>query len=411
MTKFSNLLALLCLLSGSALASVDSPPVFDVRSPGHPGDEVQSHAQEFEARKHGHHHHHHHHHLHHAQQPQKQQPEPEPQPPQVKHGVASVQQQSNAQEDTVQWGNDSRDWKLVVKIDHTNFYEEMNTFVGADPTKGMVRYVSMKEARQHGLVNTDNGQIYMGMSKQKVNGAYLSIRPSTVKTFTEGLVIVKVKHMPAACGSWPAIFTVAPSGNWPGDGEIDIVEGVHSYKSNKMSIHTNPGCHMKDWALPLQLGELGSESSKNCAAYQTDDKGCAIQSQQDDFGAAVNEHGFGMYMMAWDENHGVSVYHSKDLTPDIASGKPDPKTWGKPTSYWPAEGCSPSNYFRKHAAVITNTFGGTWAGNQQVWEWKGTMEKSCKEKTGFGSFWDYVNSGKVDLGEAYWAIEDIQIWQ
>ncbi|KAE8222856.1 hypothetical protein CF319_g4015 [Tilletia indica] len=406
MTKFTTLLALLCLLGSSALASIETPPEAFARSPGHPGTQEHSYGRDFEARKHSHHHQHHHNHSP-PPAPQQQHEQSNGQSGQEKHGAKA----SNKGTNTVHWGDDPEDWKLVVKIDHTNFYDEMDTFTGPDPTKGIVNYVSMAQARQEGLVNTDNGKIFMGISKNRKNGMFHAVRPNTKKTFTEGIITVKVNHMPAACGNWPAIFTVAADGSWPDHGEIDIVEGVHFYKSNKMSIHTLPGCHLQDWALNLQLGNLGSESSTNCAALQTDDKGCAIQSEELDYGVAVNNNGLGLYAMAWDEEHGISVYYFKQVPADIAAGKPDPTKWGKPTAYFPAQGCNPSQFFHSHSLVFTNTLGGQWAGNEQVWNWKATMEQSCAEKTGAGSFMDYVNSGKADFGDAYWLIEDIQIWQ
>ncbi|KAK0547676.1 hypothetical protein OC846_004764 [Tilletia horrida] len=304
----------------------------------------------------------------------------------------------------------SNSWKLVKNIDHTNFFQEMDVFVGDDPSKGMVRYIGMDDARRKGLVNTDNGLIYMALSRRRTNGKYETIRPSTKMTFTEGLVIINVKHMPAACGGWPAIFTVAKDGTWPEKGEIDIAEGVHFYRSNKMSIHTNPGCHMEDWAMSKMLGDLGSESSKNCAAWETQDKGCAVQSSLDDFGISINQNGGGTYMMAWTEDQGIAVYHSARVPADVASGRPDVSRWGKPTAYFPASSCTPSQFFSQHAVTITNTYGGTWAGNDQVWHWKATMDQSCAERTGHNSFWDYFHTG-ADLSQAYWSIQNIQIWQ
>ncbi|KAL9937121.1 hypothetical protein V8E36_004356 [Tilletia maclaganii] len=419
MQGFLKLLPFLALLF-AALASAENTnaePFINI-SPGQPANvevnypsflEHGVHEVKRDPRKH----HHHQHHRHKAQQQKNKKGKHHHKHHQQAQAPAPVQhhEQDNFAQSSVDWSSDSRAWKLIKKIDHTNFFDEMVVFEGDDPSRGLVRYIGMNEARNKGLVNTNNGQIYMALSKYRINGMYETIRPSTKITFTEGLVIVKVNHMPVACGLWPSIFTVSPDDGWPHRGEVDIAEGVHFYKSNKMSIHTMPGCHMDPGSLDMMTGTLGTESSTNCAAWQTGDKGCAVQSELHDFGVAINNNGGGVYMMVWTEHHGIAIYHANQVPDDIQRGQPDVNQWGKPSAYFPSTSCTPSDFFGSHSVTITNTFGGTWSGNEQVWNWKASMTQSCAERTGFSSFDQYVNAGHPDLSQAYWAIQDIQIWQ
>jgi hypothetical protein len=82
-----------------------------------------------------------------------------------------------------------------------------------------------------------------------------SVRITTQKSWTHGLFIGDIEHMPdSTCGVWPAckysklaaksvtsnlIPTVWMFGpNWPNSGEIDIIEGVSRNTENLMSLHT-----------------------------------------------------------------------------------------------------------------------------------------------------------------------------
>jgi beta-glucanase (GH16 family) len=48
-----------------------------------------------------------------------------------------------------------------------------------------------------------------------------SIRLESKATYTKGLFIADIKHMPGgACGAWPAFWTFGP--NWPSSGEIGM---------------------------------------------------------------------------------------------------------------------------------------------------------------------------------------------
>ena len=48
-----------------------------------------------------------------------------------------------------------------------------------------------------------------------------SVRLESRLTFTEGLFVIDLTHIPIGCGTWPAFWTVG-LGDWPVDGEIGM---------------------------------------------------------------------------------------------------------------------------------------------------------------------------------------------
>jgi hypothetical protein len=50
-----------------------------------------------------------------------------------------------------------------------------------------------------------------------------SVRLESKQTFTEGLFVLDLTHIPTGCGIWPAFWTAGLS-DWPVDGEIGTYE-------------------------------------------------------------------------------------------------------------------------------------------------------------------------------------------
>lgn len=99
---------------------------------------------------------------------------------------------------------------------------------------------------------------------------------------------------------------------WPGDGEIDIIENVHSSSSNQVAWHTLPGA---PFLMPpvLLLTPLlgciltnpgnftGTAGAVTCDASINYNTGCGIVDQSiASFGETFNEKGGGVYAMKWD---------------------------------------------------------------------------------------------------------------
>jgi len=82
---------------------------------------------------------------------------------------------------------------------------------------------------QNGFTTT--GQTYVNHSvdttKQWPNGGpgRPSVRIVSDNTYTHGLFVLNLAHMPQGCGTWPAFWLLGP--DWPSHGEIGNVSKSH----------------------------------------------------------------------------------------------------------------------------------------------------------------------------------------
>lgn len=80
----------------------------------------------------------------------------------------------------------------------------------ADPTHGFVQYVSQADAQAAGLISqSSSAPAYMGVDYKTILSTTAqgrkSVRITTQKSWTHGLFIADIAHMPdSTCGSWPA---------------------------------------------------------------------------------------------------------------------------------------------------------------------------------------------------------------
>lgn len=104
-------------------------------------------------------------------------------------------------------GRQSADaYSLVDTYDSSNFFSEFTLFSGADPTGGFVNYQGDQgSASSAGLINTNNNQVYMGVDATNTvatsSAGRPSIRVTSNKSYTHGLFIADIAHMPGSiCG-------------------------------------------------------------------------------------------------------------------------------------------------------------------------------------------------------------------
>ncbi|KAH7399297.1 concanavalin A-like lectin/glucanase domain-containing protein [Pyrenochaeta sp. MPI-SDFR-AT-0127] len=293
----------------------------------------------------------------------------------------------------------------VLKDDYmTNFYGDFNFFTEKDPTDGFVKYVDQATATQAKLINASSTTaVQWGVDFQTKDPAgRASIRLESKKLYDNGLFILDVQHMPFGCGTWPAFWTVG--GDWPNNGEIDILENVNEATNNGVTLHTGPGC---------QIGQdltqfSGSVTTPNCdvaAKGQGKNVGCSIKTESvKSYGAGLNQNGGGVYATEWTaEAISVWFFPRESIPTDVLGDSPDPSGWGLPVAKF-SGGCDIPNTFKQHKIVFDTTFCGQWAGSPDVWD-----VGSCGKKAPTCN--EYVRDNPEAFADAYWTINALRVYQ
>lgn len=128
-----------------------------------------------------------------------------------------------------------------LQTDYTgaNFFDGFDFFTDPDPTDGTVTFLDEVAANSTGLagfIETANNTmaIYMAADTTSAGGdGRASVRVSSNEQYQHGLFIIDILHIPTGCGTWPSFWLVGA--DWPNNGEIDIVEGVHLDVQNSVS--------------------------------------------------------------------------------------------------------------------------------------------------------------------------------
>lgn len=288
---------------------------------------------------------------------------------------------------------------LDTVYDASNFFQEFTHFNQPDPTHGFVEYVDQPTAQAAGLSGIRNGAIYMGVDSTTQNPprGRRSIRVESQKTFTQGLFVADIAHMPSnTCGVWPAFWMYGPK--WPTSGEIDIIEGVHTQSQNSITLHTENNCKMSGFGALANSFVVGDQcNTPNGCGQQTGDN--------QNYGDGFNAIGGGVYAMEWTEwRISVWFFPRYRIPADITSGSPQPLTWGPPSgSFSSGETCNIRSAFMDHKIVFDTTFCGDWAG--RVWG-------SNSECSAHGpSCNDYVAANPQAFAEAYWSINSLKVYK
>ncbi|MCJ1247667.1 hypothetical protein MMC30_004882 [Trapelia coarctata] len=292
----------------------------------------------------------------------------------------------------------------------TNWLDSFSFQAIPDPTQGYVTFADSASAQKMGHFKTDNGKVYMGVdfTNPAIDPGRMSLRMQSNKAYTHALVVLDLAHMPAStCGTWPAFWTTKTD-TWPTDGEIDIIEGVNSQRSNFMTLHTGgPACSISNdatlFASSSQLLHTGCDLN---APGQAKDVGCSINNTlPTSYGTGFNANGGGIYAMEWTSAHITIWFFPHTSTPsDIAAANPDPGKWGTPAARFQGPGCNMDSSFRNHNIIFDTTFCGVWAGDTD-WTTSGCAAAhgpSCK---------DYVQKNPGDFKETFWEVNSLMVYQ
>ncbi|KAG4437287.1 hypothetical protein IFR05_007225 [Cadophora sp. M221] len=293
-------------------------------------------------------------------------------------------------------------YNLVDTYNSNNFFNSFNFFTGGDPTHGFVSYQSQASAASRGLINTNNGQIYMGVDHTTYNPpspGRASVRVESKKAYNHGLFIADIAHMPGSiCGVWPAFWLFGP--NWPGSGEIDIIEGVNLAGSNTITLHSAPGCNINTAG-----SQYGTNLQHSNCNQDNGNTGCgATTTTANAYGDSFNRNGGGVYAMQW-ESSGIYVWFFPrgNIPADITNGRPDTRNWGTPVvAFNGGSGCNIDSYFKNQNIIFDTTFCGDWAGAGAVWG-----SSSCSR---FGSCQSYVGANPTAFAPAYWSINSVKVY-
>ena len=288
------------------------------------------------------------------------------------------------------------------------FFQQMDFFTESDPTDGLVSFQSMESANSTGLAgfiaadNQTSKAVYMAVDSTTIAPEGRgSVRVQSQETYNHGLFIIDIAHMPGGiCGTWPAFWLVGA--DWPGNGEIDIVEGVNDQASNIMTLHAAAGP-----VINSNADFAGQITTTNCdvnAPDQSKNAGCSITDTSDlTFGSGFNTAGGGVYATEWTSTAIKIWFFPRGQIPDdIASSTPNPDSWPTPRSVFQGD-FNMDDHFKNQQIIFDTTFCGQWAG--QTWSSVGSCSQlapTCEE---------YVTNNPSAFADAYWAVNTLQVFQ
>ncbi|KAF9533563.1 concanavalin A-like lectin/glucanase domain-containing protein [Crepidotus variabilis] len=270
-----------------------------------------------------------------------------------------------------------------------NFFDSFDFFAFRDPTEGHVNYVNKSDAfaKRLAYVTDDNKVVMKTDSWTKLPlGTYRdSVRINTKKTYTTGLFIIDMDKAPWGCAVWPAFWSTGF--NWPTEGEIDVLEGVHDNEHNQIAWHTTSGCEYDPAAsFSGQIPNDNGVNRTNCDHAANSNAGCnVVEWSRASYGPYFEAQGGGVIAMKWDEND-ISIwsFFRAAIPRDIITGTPNPSLWGLPSARLLNTKCNISQMFAKHTVIFDITLCGAWAGNSYATtNCPGTCDQRLTEPSNF----------------------------
>ena len=181
-----------------------------------------------------------------------------------------------------------------------DFFDGFEFFTAVDPTIGFVNYTSRETAAARGLINATASSVYMGVDDKHLGANATSrdsVRIESTATFSSGLFVLSLAHIPTGCGVWPAFWMTGTGDAWPMWGEWDIVEGFDRQSQVFSSIHTTSNCSEASVGDDAFSGSwvLGNRSATtDCSvAHGSPQDGCSQKGPNATLGAQFNAGGGG----------------------------------------------------------------------------------------------------------------------
>lgn len=309
-------------------------------------------------------------------------------------------------------------YTLVADYSESSFFDGFVTFTGADPTHGKVNYTDMAFAANQGYLaynyheqdNMTRARIGVDNVEQAASGRN-SVRLTSRKTFNAGtLLVADINHIPVGPSLWPAFWLLGTGGEWPGRGEIDILEYVHDTVFNAMTLHTAPGCTVANSSASNPF--TGTLQSANCNDGNGA-MGCGVHAPANtsalgqsfaSAGHAFNAQGGAVYVTEWTPE-GIKVWAFSRASVPASLNTDNPSTAGFPTplAAFGGSGCDFENAFKDMVLIINTDFCGDWAG--KVW-----AESGAEKATGVATCDEYVAANPGEFKEAFWEISSIKVY-
>ncbi|KAH7100358.1 family 16 hypothetical endo-1,3(4)-beta-glucanase from glycoside hydrolase [Auriculariales sp. MPI-PUGE-AT-0066] len=320
-------------------------------------------------------------------------------------------------------------WNLQDEYIGSGFYSGFSFQAISDPTHGRVQYVSKSAAQSAGLVSTSSDSFIMRVDNTTTLSASAagrkSIRLQSNKSYTHHALIADIRHLPSGCGTWPALWTVGS--DWPNNGEVDIIEGVHGITPNLMSLHTSAGCTQGYTVEEMK----GAVVSKDCNADANSNQGCGVRGASSrDFGSPFNNAGGGWFAMERTSTRIRIWFWSRQDSSVPSAVKNGDSTiytdsFGTATAVFAnSSSCNleqhfavhlrqgvivaprvvalPTYAFIAHHVIINTSLCGDWAGSSSAWAASG-----CSST---GSCVDYVNQNSGAFWTAYWDFAALRMY-
>ncbi|CBQ72681.1 related to mixed-linked glucanase precursor MLG1 [Sporisorium reilianum SRZ2] len=303
-------------------------------------------------------------------------------------------------------------WTQSALIRGNDFFTSFDWYTDKDPTNGLVNYQSQTNARSQNLSYIDGkGNFVMAVSTTPVAlEGRNSVRITSKQSYSDGVYVLNVTHVPLGCATWPAFWTVTQDIKaWPNGGEIDIMENANDeYNGNLVSVHTNTSC-----TIPSTISaQSGNVAYTNCSAYAPSNPGCRVETNGTStptWGRALNRAGGGIIAMERSfgtTGKGVRVWYfpnsnASALPSDLAASSTAVNTdaWPKPAAYLPIASCYAD--FAPHNIIFDITLCGDWAGNTYNQSGCNAQYPACSYQVGYNG---------PSFNQSYWSVESLRLY-
>ncbi|KAJ7209245.1 glycoside hydrolase family 16 protein [Mycena pura] len=293
----------------------------------------------------------------------------------------------------------------------TDFFHSFDWMAIDDPTHGRVNYTDEVTAKRANLTFASHNKFILRADDTTVlapdGPGRNSVRLSSKHNYTTHVAVFDIAHMPQGCGTWPAVYDVSPSvvnwefgGNWPVDGEVDILEGANDQGTDQATLHTGPNCTM-----PAVRCETGTALQSDCDANVNFNEGCGVSfNETTSYGPTFNTNGGGWYAMERTKRFIAVWFWARNdyrVPREVVEGEFIISTsrWGTPAAYFPNTSCDLADW-APHNIIINLTLCGDFAGNPAVYASSG-CPSTCV---------DYVNNNATVFSDAFFEFNSINVY-